>query len=69
AGSFAVAFTNGGFGAYPYFIAQVLLLFDVADTLGTSLGWILWTSQTVLVLVYGIVSFVMLSIKNSVSAK
>ncbi len=69
AGSFAVAFTNGGFGAYPYFIAQVLLLFGITETLGTSLGWILWTSQTALVLVYGLVSFIMLSIKNSLSAK
>ncbi|MGJ8683872.1 MAG: lysylphosphatidylglycerol synthase transmembrane domain-containing protein [Nonlabens sp.] len=69
AGSFAVAFTNGGFGAYPYFIAQVLILFGVAETLGTSLGWILWTSQTALVLVYGLVSFLMLAIKNSLSAK
>lgn len=68
AGSFAVAFTNGGFGAYPYLIAQVLLLFGVSGTLGTSFGWILWLSQTALVLVYGLVSFIMLSIKNSRSA-
>jgi len=65
AGSFAVAFTNGGFGAYPYLIAQVLLLFNVSGTLGTSFGWILWLSQTALVLVYGLVSFIMLSVKNS----
>lgn len=69
AGSFAVAFTNGGFGAYPYFIAQVLLLFGITETLGTSLGWILWTSQTALVLVYGLVSFIMLAIKNSLLTK
>lgn len=69
AGSFAVAFTNGGFGAYPYFIAQVLLLFGIAETLGTSLGWILWISQTALVLVYGLVSFIILSFKNSLLVK
>lgn len=69
AGSFAVAFTNGGFGAYPFFIAQVLLLFEIENTLGTSLGWILWTSQTALVIVYGLVSFIMLAIKNSLLTK
>jgi uncharacterized protein (TIRG00374 family) len=69
AGSFAVAFTNGGFGAYPYFIAQVLLIFNIAQPLGTSFGWILWLSQTLLVLVYGLLSFLLLSLKGSVSGK
>lgn len=69
AGSFAVAFTNGGFGAYPYFIAQVLLLFGLSQTLGTSLGWILWLSQTALILLYGLVSFMLLSVNNSKSDK
>ena len=64
AGSFAVAFTNGGFGAYPFLIAQVLLLFHVPETVGTSLGWILWLSQTALVLVYGLISFILLSLKK-----
>lgn len=67
AGSFAVAFTNGGFGAYPYFIAQVLLVFGISETLGTSFGWILWLSQTSLVLVYGSFSLLLLSLKGSVS--
>lgn len=69
AGSFAVAFTNGGLGAYPLFIAQVLVLFQVPETLGTALGWILWISQTALVLVYGLLSFLLLSLKSSVSTK
>jgi hypothetical protein len=69
AGSFAVAFTNGGFGAYPYFIAQVLLFFGVSETLGTSFGWILWLSQTLMILVYGLISLLLLSLKGSVSHK
>ena len=69
AGSFAVAFTNGGFGAYPYFIAQVLLVFGISEPLGTSFGWILWLSQTILVLVYGSLSLLLLSLKGSLSGK
>lgn len=69
AGSFAVAFTNGGFGAYPYFIAQVLLVFGISETLGTSFGWILWLSQTMLVLVYGLLSLLLLALKGSLSSK
>ena len=69
AGSFAVAFTNGGFGAYPLFIAAVLLLFGVPETLGASFGWILWISQTLLVLAYGMLSFIMLSIKQTLDTR
>ncbi|MEO9952443.1 lysylphosphatidylglycerol synthase transmembrane domain-containing protein [Nonlabens sp.] len=69
AGSFAVAFTNGGFGAYPYFIAQVLLVFGISEPLGTSFGWILWLSQTMLVLVYGLISLLLLSLRGSLSSK
>lgn len=64
AGSFAVAFTNGGFGAYPYLIAQVLLMYGLPETEGTSIGWILWLSQTILVLFYGLVSFLILAFKG-----
>jgi hypothetical protein len=69
AGSFAVAFVNGGFGAYPYLIAQVLMLFGYQETLGTSIGWILWLSQTALVIVYGSVSLIMISINKNVFLK
>lgn len=64
AGSMAIAFTNGGFGAYPYLVAQVLLLFGLVETAGTSLGWLLWLSQTALILFYGLLSFLILSFLN-----
>lgn len=69
AGSLAIAFTNGGFGAYPYLVAQVLLLFGLVETAGTSLGWLLWLSQTALVIIYGLISFLILSVVNSRSDK
>jgi len=53
----------------PIFIAQVLLVFGVSEPLGTSFGWILWLSQTILVLVYGSISLLLLSVKGSLSSK
>ena len=44
-GSFAMSFTNAGFGSYPFFIAEVLFLFGVATPIGTAFGWLVWTSQ------------------------
>lgn len=69
AGSFAVAFVNGGFGAYPFLIAQVLMLFGYSETLGTSIGWILWLSQTALVITYGAISLIMISFRKKVFLK
>ena len=69
AGSFSVAFVNGGFGAYPYLIAQVLLLFGFSEILGTSIGWILWLSQTLLVIVYGSLSLVLISFNSRLFGK
>ncbi len=64
AGSFAVAFTNGGFGAYPYLISQVLLLFGYGAVVGTAFGWIVWLSQTALVLVFGLICFLLFSLRK-----
>lgn len=63
-GSLAVTFTNGGFGAFPLMIAQILVLYNIPETAGTTFGWILWTSQTALVVLLGGLSFLLLPIFN-----
>lgn len=63
-GSITIAFTNGGFGSYPFFIAGILLLFGVPETAGTAFGWLVWTSQTVMVILMGGLSFLLLPILN-----
>ena len=66
-GGLVIAFTNGGFGYYPIFIAQLLLLFDVPYETGTAFGWIAWTSQFIVVLTFGLSSFILLPILNKKS--
>jgi len=63
-GSLAVTFTNGGFGAFPLMIAQILALFGISLTSGTAVGWILWSSQTAIVIILGGLSFIFLPIFN-----
>lgn len=63
-GSLAVTFTNGGFGAFPLMIAQILTLYGIALTAGTAVGWILWSSQTAIVIILGGLSFLFLPIFN-----
>ncbi|MCB9425778.1 MAG: flippase-like domain-containing protein [Flavobacteriales bacterium] len=59
-GSFAVVFTNGGFGAYPFLIAKVFLMYQIPETIGTAFGWIVWASQIILILILGGFSLLML---------
>ncbi|MFK8303214.1 lysylphosphatidylglycerol synthase transmembrane domain-containing protein [Capnocytophaga stomatis] len=63
-GSFAIAFTNGGFGSYPFFIAEILLLFGIQLVTGTAFGWIVWVSQFFMTLFFGGISFILLPLLN-----
>ena len=64
AGSFAVAFTNSGFGSYPLFVAGILFLFGVPETSGTAFGWIIWSSNMFSMIILGVLSFIFLPIVN-----
>jgi uncharacterized protein (TIRG00374 family) len=63
-GSIAIAFTNSGFGAYPFLTSKVLLFYAIVESAGTAFGWIIWTSQMLLVLILGLLSFLLLPILN-----
>lgn len=64
AGTFAMSVTSGGIGLYPLAIASVYKLFDIPIEVGQAFGWILWTAQTVLVIILGSVSAILLPISN-----
>lgn len=63
-GSLAIGFTNSGFGAYPLLIAQIFVLYGIPETIGTAFGWIVWISQTVLIVILGLLSFAFLPLLN-----
>lgn len=63
-GSLAVGFSNGGLGAYPFSIALILSLYGISNEVGTAFGWLVWTSQTLLTIVLGLVSYLLLPIVN-----
>jgi uncharacterized protein (TIRG00374 family) len=64
AGSFAMSITNGGIGLYPLAIASVYKMFDIPVEAGQAFGWVLWSAQTLLVLVVGGLSAILLPIVN-----
>ncbi|HLU80708.1 MAG TPA: lysylphosphatidylglycerol synthase transmembrane domain-containing protein [Flavobacteriaceae bacterium] len=63
-GSFAITLTNGGLGVYPVALGAILLLFGIDKQSGEAFGWIVWGSQTLLNLVAGGLSFILLPIYN-----
>lgn len=64
AASFSIAVTNGGFIAYPLAIVGAFYLFGIEENPSNAFGWIMWSSQTLMLIIAGIISFVYLPIYN-----
>jgi uncharacterized membrane protein YbhN (UPF0104 family) len=66
AGSIGIIFTNGGIGTYPLLVGLVIAFYLKADYpaeaegIGNALGLLIWTSQTLMMIIMGLVSLVML---------
>ncbi len=63
-GTLAVGFTNGGLGAYPLAIASILSVYGVSEGIGTAFGYIAWVSQTLLTIILGLLSYLLLPFLN-----
>ena len=63
-GSFSIAATNGGVGSYPVAIFLAFSIFGIAEDAGIAFGWIMWTAQTLMVIVLGGLSLLFLPIYN-----
>ncbi len=64
AGTIAMIITNGGIGAYPLAIASIISQYEVSYEIALAFGWIVWTSQTIMIVLLGSLSFVFLPILN-----
>ena len=63
-GAFAMATTNGGFLAFPIAVSKSLEIFGVSIVSGNAFGWIMWIAQTLMVVVFGAISFLVLPLLN-----
>jgi uncharacterized protein (TIRG00374 family) len=66
-GGFAFIISPGGLGAYPATIGAVLLLYNVPFAVGFGFGWLVWAVQTAAVIIFGVVSFILVSRNFSVT--
>lgn len=64
AGAFAMTATNGGLGLYPIAVSASLALFGISGVSGDAFGWIMWISQTLMIVLFGAISFLLLPLWN-----
>lgn len=62
--TFSIAATNGGIGSYPIAIYAAFSIFAIPEAPSIAFGWIIWTSQTLLIILFGGLSLLYLPIFN-----
>lgn len=63
-GSVGMTVSQGGIGAYPYLVQQSLNIYLVSVPIGLACGWMLWGSQQVVNIVFGMVFLIYFSLKK-----
>lgn len=63
-GSLAIVFVQGGLGVFPIAVMNTLMLYGISKGSALALGWILWTSQTLMVIVLGVISILLIRVVN-----
>ena len=63
-GGLSIVFVQGGIGVYPIAIMKTLVIYGVLNTSALALGWIIWTAQTVMIIVLGVISIILVRVIN-----
>jgi hypothetical protein len=64
-GAIGIVVIQGGIGIYPWIVAQILVLFFIPGTKAYAMGWILWTGQTIMIIIAGLISMILLPLLNN----
>lgn len=64
AGGLSIALTNGGIGLYPLAVATVLNHYGLPYEMALAYGWIAWSTQTIMIVIFGGLSFAFLPVVN-----
>ncbi|MDP4762417.1 MAG: flippase-like domain-containing protein [Salibacteraceae bacterium] len=59
-GGISLIAVQGGLGAYPLAVMSILILYGVDKNQGYAFGWIIWTAQTITILIAGFISMIAL---------
>jgi glycosyltransferase 2 family protein len=62
--SFSIAATNGGIGSFPEAIVLAFLWFNIDEDPSRAFGWIMWSTQTLAIVILGGLSLIYLPVFN-----
>lgn len=63
-GGLSIVFVQGGIGVYPIAIMKTLVIYGVLNTSALALGWIIWTAQTLMIIILGVISIIFIRVIN-----
>lgn len=66
-GGLSIVLVQGGIGVYPLFVSMVLQAYGVTETAGITLGWLIWSAQTAMLLGWGAISLLGMPAINSIA--
>jgi uncharacterized protein (TIRG00374 family) len=64
-GTFGFVIAQGGLGAYPLLVSQVLLLYGVPYETGLAIGWIIWANETFVYVAGGLITLIYTALRKS----
>lgn len=62
--SFSIVLVQGGIGVYPVAVAQTLVIYGIGYEAGLAMGWIIWVAQTVMIVLFGVASLILMPVLN-----
>ena len=60
----SIMLSNGGIGIYPLAVEESLGWYGIQSTTGLAFGWVMWLSQTMMVVIFGGLSLFILPFIN-----
>jgi uncharacterized membrane protein YbhN (UPF0104 family) len=63
-GSLSIVLSNGGIGTYPVFVTETLALYGISREGGFAFSITMWTTQTLVVVLFGLMSILLLPYVN-----
>lgn len=60
----SIMFSNGGIGIYPLAVEESLFWYGIESVNGLAFGWVMWLSQTIMVIIFGGLSLFILPFIN-----
>ena len=64
-GVYSISLSNHGLGVYPLAISLFLVNFGINPELGLTYGWLAWSCQAIITLIFGALSFFVLPLLNA----